>query len=269
MIKKLFLIWIWGSMLSSLNACAKSNGVDNELGNKLIWQHSLNELFSDRGLRTLANAAGEGKLDEVNNLIKSGVDPNATGTLGATPVLWPLLKWNYSGFEALVDAGAEVDVVYDDDYGCLISFVAFHEDSRFLKLILDRGADPNQRCGLFNKTALYSTLSESKSDRLKRKYLYAAGADINVTAAGYLFHIIEGDVTTPLLSALGQGHYKTALELLDLGADPNLKLNDGRYHVEEHIKISDKTLLHSTEKRRDFEAVKKWLIENDIYEGRI
>jgi ankyrin repeat protein len=257
---KVVLIFVVLCFTGIFNACAKTNQMYGMNGEKLVWQRSLSDLYPDRRSRALAKSAGKGDVEQVNKLIQSGLDPNVRGASGVTPALWPLLKWNYEGFKALIDAGTDVNVVYDDDHGSLLGFSALHEDSRFLKLLLDNGADANQRSGTFNKTPLFRTLDDHEAE--KRKYLYAAGADINATADSYLSHSIQGDVTSPLLSAFRQGHYVTALELLRRGANPYLKMDDGRYHMKALISHGERMLRLGTKKRREFEEVKKWLVVN-------
>ena len=68
---------------------------------ELVAYMSLETMFPDRQVRTLAQAAGKGKLQEMDELAAHGVDVNSVGTNGATLLFWALRSANFDGFEKL------------------------------------------------------------------------------------------------------------------------------------------------------------------------
>lgn len=260
--KKCIIFIVFSFWVFDLMAFSGSEKINQYQPKKLAWQYTPEEIFSDTKVRALAKAAAKGDTKKLAKLIDSGVDINSKGKIGITPIFWPLLQSNFVGFEYLINAGAKVNIVFSEDYGCLIGFAAHHKDPRFLKLLLDNGANANQQCGTFNRTPLYRTLEENESAALKRKYLYNAGAKINITTPSLVSPFVKGDITSPFNDALSSGYYLTALELLKNGADPYLKFPDDRYITEESIKNGERVLLRNTTAWKNFEKLKRLLQEN-------
>ena len=82
-------------MVAPLSLCAKD----------ILLEHT-GEYFSDKQVMSLARAGASGDSDMVAKLVSDGVDVNARGTDGMTPVIWALLALNERGFECLLQHGA-------------------------------------------------------------------------------------------------------------------------------------------------------------------
>jgi len=240
--------------------------VDEILKGPAIWKLKKKELFPDSDARDLAIAAAEGNLDRVQKLVAAGVSIDQPGLYGVTPIVASIFKSNFEGFKFLIQLGAKVDVHYVDqatgyDYGCLIGFAAYHKDIRFLKLLLELGADPDLRCDSDKRSALHRVLDGKKASRIKRDLLYQAGADINSIAHSFTYKQ-SGDTVTPLIRAIQRLHFSTAIELLERGANPAVKQVDGRYTlniIDQHFK---RVILKGSRAETEWELTKKWIVEN-------
>jgi ankyrin repeat protein len=67
------------------------------------------DAFTDPGARALAEAAQRGDVKEIDRLATSGVDVNATGKFGVTPLFCALSSRNHEGFLRLLELGANPD----------------------------------------------------------------------------------------------------------------------------------------------------------------
>ena len=179
---------------------------------------SLETMFPNEDARALAKAAGKGKIKKVEELVKSGVDVDARGTQGATPLFWAMA--NYKGFKRLLELGADPNIVYGDG-NTVIHMAVRLKDSRFLEALLEHGANPNLKVESVGKwktlghTPIFDALSQGK-DRVD--LLLSAGADLNA----------KGNFgTTPVMSAVGRGDFEIAYYLLEQGADYRIKNDAG------------------------------------------
>jgi ankyrin repeat protein len=93
----------------------------------------------------LHEAAADGDLDALRDLLASGCDPNAPDDKeGWTPLHWAVKNGHVEAARLLLDEGARVGAQYLQRYTPLHLAVA---DNRVdaVRLLLARGADPNQR----------------------------------------------------------------------------------------------------------------------------
>lgn len=211
----------------------------------LVAYMSLKTMFSDKKVRALAKAAGKGKVKKIEELVAQGVDVNSRGTSNATPLFWAMR--NITGFQKLLELGADPNVVYDDG-GSVIHWAVIHKDESFLKAALQHGGNPNLVAGKFNETPLYEAASpEGKS---KAGLLLDAGADINARGG------LSGE--TPIMVAAGLGQFDLVYELLERGADYTIKDNTGE-DLLDVIASRKKTMDPNNELYRWMEKVIEWL----------
>jgi ankyrin repeat protein len=133
--------------------------------------------------------------------------------------------------KALIDRGAVVDTVeeYRGQTAIMYAVAENHPDTT--KLLIDRGANVNQRSAVFNLkdsvrvsgggvfmdrpngglTPLFFAAREGSIEAAE--VLIAAGADVNAKEDQYGF--------TPLMTAVYNGRYDFAAMLLNKGANPN------------------------------------------------
>lgn len=174
---------------------------------------SLETMFPDKDARALAKAAGKGKVKKVEELVRSGVDVDAKGNQGATPLFWAMA--NYKGFKKLLELGADPNIVYGDG-NTVVHAALTIRDSRFLEAILEHGGNPNLKAGDSSKnTPLFDALNEGKG---KIDLLLEAGADINAQ---------NSYGSTAVMATAGVGEFETAHYLLEKGADPTIANDAG------------------------------------------
>lgn len=218
-----------------------------------IHSMSLGAMFPDAQVRALARAAGRGRVEKVEALVAQGVDVNARGTLGYTPLFWALGNRNAIGFEKLLELGADPDIIFERGQA-IMRYLLWHDDTEFLEMVLEHGGDPDLRAdyeigsGWFFATPLFGFIDASlygsgfrgvPNDRRPHIHLLLkAGANINARAGAKFkpkfgdHHYYEG--ITPVIYAAEQRVYDIVLELLNLGADHRLEDNKGRglaYHI--------------------------------------
>jgi len=169
-------------LLVALVAAAGNLSAD-ELGNKLI------------------RAAEEGKLAEVKSLLGQGAGVNSRDGEAQTPLIVAAGKGHRDVVVYLLDNGADINLMnYRIGVTALGTSVA---DTEMLRLLLDRGADPNA-----GYPSLVSAASIGNTEAVK--LLLEAGADINAKG-------VEG---TALAHACMRGNADVVRLLLEWGADP-------------------------------------------------
>jgi ankyrin repeat protein len=181
---------------------------DARRSNEVVELMSLETMFPDPRVRALARAAGNGRLDEVDRLLSEGVDVNARGTKGVTPLVWAM--HDISGFTGLLERGADPNVRFGDA-GSVMHWAASAADPRLLKAALKHGGNPNLKAGPWQETPIFDALGPSIGSI---EILLNAGADIDATT--------EMGVT-PVVSAAGIGHYEETYLLLQRGADYSIR----------------------------------------------
>lgn len=215
-----FLVILFGCQASSLSTAKPLNGevkmfkeLEREKANRdrneLLLFMSLSDMFPDERVRALARAAGRGQTDKIDKLVKSGVDVNSRGTLGATPLFWAFK--NVKGFQRLLELGADPNAFYEDG-GSVVSWAIQKENTDFLRLAIKYGADvdlvnPLPRSG--HETPLTEALILNFDESVE--ILLDAGADVSLA--------IETTGQTPFALAASQGKFKFLLTMLEKGAD--------------------------------------------------
>ena len=63
------------------------------------------DYFADPGVRALANAAEAGDVKEIDRLVASGVNVNAVGSHGMTPLKWAMIARSHDSFLRLLERG--------------------------------------------------------------------------------------------------------------------------------------------------------------------
>lgn len=149
-------------------------------------------------------------------LLDSGASPNQKDRFGATPLAVTILLHNSDFAEVLIQKGADVNLVEDHKGTSPLMTAARYCDMKTAKLLLERGAVVNHR-DENGETALGSAADACKDGDML-KLLIAHGAQINVkTDLG----------RTPLIEASFNGNEPAVRELVQAGADLNIKDNDG------------------------------------------
>jgi ankyrin repeat protein len=196
------------------NLEASQKAANQRASQELVAFMSLKTMFPDSEVRALAKAAGKGRIRTIDKWVAQGVDVNARGTRGATPLFWAMR--NAKGFERLLEWGADPNVVYEDG-GSIMHWAIRHRKDVYLKLVLEHGGDPNMVVGVQEETPLYWALGYSEKHKVPM--LLEAGANINSQRR-------NGE--TPLMDAAMMGQYDLVLDLLERGADYTIKDKRGK-----------------------------------------
>ena len=178
----------------------------------------------------------------IQHLIKDkGVNPDTIFDQTNMPmVAWPIINQNLEGLRLLLDNGANPNArkveplrEYGKERDNAMVFAAGLPDQRFLKLLLDRGGDPNTHNSNDEQLTYVATLSHQWPNV---QLLIERGADINqplYTLDGY---------DTVLNWYTTYGDFEQAYWLLGHGADPTRKIkadpgtrNYGRMPIVEDI----------------------------------
>lgn len=222
---------------------------------RLVAYMSLRTMFPDPKVRALADAAGDGDVEEIEALVGQGVDVNSRGTSNATPLFWAMR--DYHGFVKLLELGADPNVLYDDG-GSVIHWAVQHEDLRFLKAALAHGGNPDLRSsGMWSRTPIFMVITGVASERQigVAEVLLDAGADINARNA-------FGD--TPTLSAANSGKFDLVLYLLNAGANYTL-WNSLGYDLADKIAYQRQLCLKPDHPQtRKMHEVAAWLEANGV-----
>lgn len=101
------------------------------------------ETFQNQKVADLVQAAVWGDADTVARLAGAGADVNAQAPNGATPLFWAVNAKSLRGIEALLQAGADPNLVTPKVGEPVMTVVAGSTRTDILRLLLKYGADPN------------------------------------------------------------------------------------------------------------------------------
>ena len=183
-----------------------------------IRHMNVHEIFEDEQVARLAIAAAKGNSRQIDRMLEEGVDINAPGERGRTPLWWAANAENYRGYAYLLDRGADPNAVVDRDHS-IMDIVAGLRDTRFLERALEEGGDPNL-VGWASRTPLWHVIGRYRRESLRNaKTLIDAGADLNY----------QDSVTkqTLLNSAGSARDWDMILLFLEHGADPFMRCTLG------------------------------------------
>jgi uncharacterized protein len=190
--------------------------------------------YKDEQLIELCNAISENDESKVDKLLSKGIDINAMGNEGMTPLAWALCMNDKSIFEMVLKKGGNPNIRLSKKTGdSVMTLVVSAKNLENLKLALKYGGNPNYQ-DIDYRTLLFYAISLDK-DSLKRvKILVNAGADIN--------HQTMSEIT-PMIKASLINQYHIVCYLLNTGADPALKDN-GNSTIVDYMKQSYNAMDH-------------------------
>ena len=174
---------------------------------------TLNRFFDDPGVSRLAAAAAEGDVAQVERLVQQGVDPNAIGNEGMSPLWWVFAtSHNRAGMAALMRLGADPDYIpAGGRYSMLSATMAGSKEQltvRLAETLLAGGANPNRRDERGNTPLNFALFGHASLEKVQMLVRY--GADI---------HTVDNCGKSLLWSALAVRAHDVAKWLIEQGVD--------------------------------------------------
>uniref|UniRef100_A0A8C5MDR3 Ankyrin repeat, SAM and basic leucine zipper domain containing 1 n=1 Tax=Leptobrachium leishanense TaxID=445787 RepID=A0A8C5MDR3_9ANUR len=192
-------------------------------GYKDVIQKLEKVTITDSNENTLKKALTDGNVEQVKELLDSGLSVESCFRFGWTPLMYAASVANLEMVRLLLDRGANASFDRDHFTVLMSACTARAPEEKIIKcveLLLSRNADPNVAC----RKQMTSVMFAAKEGHCQVVALLAAhGATINAQDEnGY----------TALTWAAHDGHKSMVLKLLDLGADKNLATKSGNAPVD-------------------------------------
>lgn len=142
---------------------------------------SAQEAFHDESVVSLLHAVRNKDAKQARQLVDGGVNVNAMGKGGATPLIWMLGMQDLAAMKLLLELGADPNQYMVNGVGSPLWLAAAGGKLEALRLLLDHGANPNQIYG--TTTPLMIAIEGSHLDCAE--LLLHHDADINLTTGTY------------------------------------------------------------------------------------
>jgi ankyrin repeat protein len=209
----------------------------------------VHEVFSDTRVVDLAEAIADNDAKRVHLLAKA-TDLRAHGDKNVTLLEWAIVNQSKRAFEALLEEGADPTLPGIEN-STAAHMAAMVNDPYYLRMLLERGLDPNLQDQRIREPLLSASLMGGREEQFDA--LLAAGASPNVSDS-------MGD--TPLHVAAQVNQYRQALVLLKSGANP-LSVNAQGSTFQNYLVMGDARLL-LPEARTELSLIEQWLKEHDV-----
>ena len=162
------------------------------------------------------DAVGRGEIDRARRSLSNGAQVDAIGSEAMTPLYWAIIKQRLSGFQFLLDQGADRDPLtckgsQPGECTSAIELAAKLEDARHLVALLDAGANPDLEIN--GTTAMYSAILHRRMHN--SRLLAERGANLDRQSPLQRATVIS--------DAVSMNAFAPALLLLQLGADPTIR----------------------------------------------
>lgn len=174
-----------------------------KIGNK---SYTIKYFFKDEKVIEFIESILDHDFEKVENLVKDGLDINAIGKDGMTPLFLCFAGKNIEGFKKLLELGANPNYVVKDG-PALLNLCISEENSRYLEELLKHGGDPNKVFENHQHPLNDASTSGKYIDNFILLLKY--GADPN-----FSMDVIDN----PVIEALRTRQYKYVQILLENGA---------------------------------------------------
>ena len=185
-----------------LNQAPTPRGLDKELSNST----QMIDVTDSEGRTPLSWAAEAGNGQAVETLLEFGASTSQKSIIGLTPLHYAARGPDSTCMSILLKHGASVSAKNKWAQSPLNIAAYFQNDPSFIRLLLDHGADINEK-DCYGSSALICTFTNN--DRTAR-YLLSRGADINSR---------DDRGSTPLCDAIESNSHECITLLLDSGVD--------------------------------------------------
>jgi len=166
----------------------------------------------------LYNAVGKGNLELVDLLVRAGADLSYRGGKGDekfTILINGILSKSAPVVKYLLQKGVNIDELDNRDFSA-VGVAASLSLNDIVKVLVDAGADINQKQGEFKQTLIMLALHDDNTELVK--YLINKGVDVKAQAK---------DGETALYLAASYGNIEAADALLRAGADIDKENSNG------------------------------------------
>ena len=204
---------------------AAANG-DLELVRALLKAGANVKPETQLGTSAITEAAIIGSAPIIQALLKAGADPNFKTPNGETPLMAAARSGKVDAAKALLDAGADINAKENWGGQSALMWAAAQSQADMVKLLASKGANLNDH-GMIHQWERKIIQEPRPKDMNKGGFtplLYAAREGCaacveNLLAAGADPDSEDPDRETPLLLALENMHFDTAVVLVKGGAD--------------------------------------------------
>jgi uncharacterized protein len=188
------------------------------------------------GVSPLRLAAESGDVALTEALVKAGANPNAAIPTGESILMMAARAGNPATLKLLLGAGANVNAAEETQGQTALMYAAQENHAAAIKVLAEGGADLNARSRplvwpefKFNTGGMIYTVQPvgGWSATMFAARAGAVGAVRALADAGADLNSADPDGTTPLILAIINARFDTAVALLEKGANPNLADNTG------------------------------------------
>ena len=224
------LVWPAGSGHAAGSPLADA-ARDGELApvTELIAQGADVNLAASDGSTALLWAAYHHHAEMAQALLAAGADPDVPNNFGVTPLVQASRTGDAAVMEVLLDGGADITLAHPEG---LTPLMAAAGTGRLdtVRLLLDRGADPNAADSFQNQTALMWAAAEGHLDVVDTLLLAGADPDAQARFTELTKRSDFGDYPsggfTAMMWAVRNGNEDIVRRLVEAGADLNLRNGD-------------------------------------------
>lgn len=199
--------------------------------------YRVDEVFDDPALAAFVHHLLDEDEDRLRADLAAGVNVNAQGRDGLTPLMWAVASASHYGVRRLLEAGANPNIRTAKGHSAM-STALVQADPDLLQLLLAHSGDPNlldpDNKPLLHKLAI-------NGDKVKISRLLAASADINIRNKA-------GESAMMVAETFNQ--YDVILLLIEQGADIHLKDNFGWTLAHQVQNQNPEILIERTRKHR-------------------
>ncbi|KAL9076029.1 MAG: hypothetical protein Q9157_003808 [Trypethelium eluteriae] len=202
--------------------CSLSASERAEMITLLTQSGALVDSKDGHGETALHSAVRNGNDLLVKCLVENGADVNCSTHRGWTPLCLAVDNRNEDLVELLLSRGAEVNCEASSDYTL---FIAAQDDSSILRLLLEKGADPDT-CTNAGLTPLMSAARNSCVHAVRMLLEHNATLDLEVSRNDQ-----DNPGWTAMSFAVESGHVDIVRLLGDAGANLNHRTGEGLHPI--------------------------------------
>lgn len=131
------------------------------------------EVFTDPEVERLVRAAVAGDLKEMDAAVAAGADVSDQGEQKMTPLAWVMFAESKTGFEKLVQLGAD-PFLQDDKTRTVAAITTGIDDPGYLEILLKNGMDPNHLEGHQQLPIIFEAIAHDRWPQFELLLEYCA-----------------------------------------------------------------------------------------------